>query len=70
MFCNKWNKAGGRASWKNVSDMGPHEAGFLKLDTSKIKTKIGWKSRTGIGDAIDRIIEWVNVYNAHGDIPS
>lgn len=70
MFCDRWNKAGGRASWKNVSDMGPHEAGFLKLDTSKIKTKIGWKSRTGICDAIDRIIEWVNVYNAHGDIPS
>lgn len=69
IFCNKWNMSHSGASWKNVSDMGPHEAGFLKLDTSKIKTRLGWKSKTGISDAIDMIIEWVDVWNKGEDIP-
>ena len=70
MFCNKWNKDHDGASWKSESDMGPHEAGFLKLDTSKIRTKLLWKNKTTISDAIDRIIEWVDVWNGKGDIPS
>ncbi len=70
MFCNKWNKNHAGASWKNVSDKGPHEAGYLRLDTSRIKQKLGWKRKTDVSTAIDRIIEWVDVWNMGGDIPA
>lgn len=44
LFCEKWNRlTENEISWKNVSDGGPHEANFLKLDCSKLKTVFGWK---------------------------
>ena len=41
LFCNAWTGV----SWKNVCDEGPHEASFLKLDCSLIKSKTGWKPK-------------------------
>ncbi|SER94322.1 CDP-glucose 4,6-dehydratase [Butyrivibrio fibrisolvens] len=70
MFCHKWNMIYSGASWQNVSDKGPHEAGFLKLDTSKIRQKLGYKRRTNVSDALDRIIEFTKVLIDKGDIPS
>ena len=43
MFCNAW---GNGLSWENKSDGGPHEANFLKLDCSKLKTTFGWHHST------------------------
>ena len=40
LFCNSW---GGEAAWENLYQGGPHEANFLKLDCSKIRTAFGWK---------------------------
>lgn len=65
LFCRCW---GGGASWENVSDGGPHEAAFLKLDCSKVKGRIGWKPRWHIGQAVEKTVEWARVYQSHGDI--
>ena len=43
-FCAKWGEG---LKWVNKYDGGPHEANFLKLDCSKLKTTFGWK-RYGI----------------------
>ena len=57
-FCNTWKKITGKeVQWINKYDGGPHEAGFLKLDCSKIKSVFGWKSRWSIGMAIEKTIE-------------
>lgn len=65
LFCQAWQEG---LSWKNVSDGGPHEAAFLKLDCSLIKSKIGWKPRWNIQTAVEKTVEWTKVYQAQGDI--
>ena len=66
LFCEKW---GDGASWKNVAEANaPHEANFLKLDCSKIKSVMHWKPRWHIADAIEKTAEWSRVYLAGGDV--
>lgn len=68
MFCNKWGES---ANWKDVSEANaPHEANFLKLDCSKIKSTFGWKPRWSVGEAIEKIVEWTKVYLDSGDVPA
>ena len=40
----------------------PHEANFLKLDSSKARRELGWKPRWHIGAAIDKIVAWTKAY--------
>lgn len=52
LFCEKW---GDRAAWENQAEANaPHEASFLKLDCSRIKSVFGWKPRWHIEDAIEQ----------------
>lgn len=67
LFCKSWSNG---LKWINVSEKGPHEANFLKLDCSKIKSVFGWNPRWGIQEAIDKTVEWSKVYYSNGDIPS
>jgi CDP-glucose 4,6-dehydratase len=56
VFCKNW---GDGASWKNVSDKNaPHEAGFLRLDSSKIKREFGWLPKWNIQQAVEKTVEW------------
>lgn len=66
LFCEKW----GNIAWINKWDGGPHEAGFLKLDCSKLKSVLNWKPRWHIDEAIEKTVEWTKVYLEQGDIPS
>lgn len=66
LFCQKW---GNGQSWENKSVYGPHEANFLKLDCSKLKSTFGWRPRWNINEAIDKTVDWIKVYLAKGDIP-
>ena len=67
MFCEKWGEG---LKWINQYDGGPHEANFLKLDCSKLKTTFGWKPRWNVAEALDKVVEWTKVYFADGDIPA
>ena len=66
LFCDVWGQG---MRWENRWDGGPHEANFLKLDCSKIKTTFGWKPRWHIREAIEKTVEWTNVWMQGGDIP-
>lgn len=71
LFCRKWNSAGLTAmdaAWKNIGNNGPHEASFLKLDCSRMKTVFRWQPRWHIDDAMDRIIEWTGARLGGNDI--
>ena len=59
IFCHQW---GDRLSWKNVSVEGPHEANFLKLDCSKIKSRLQWQPRWHIEDALRETVVWAKAY--------
>ena len=49
-------------TWENHWVGGPHEANFLKLDCSKIKTVFGWKPRYTVKEAVEKTVEWSKEY--------
>ena len=69
LFCEKWNKLTGSCiQWINRYDGGPHEANFLKLDCSRLKKTLGWSPRWDAKTAIEKVVEWSDVYFKQGDI--
>ena len=84
LFCDKWNgavdqraSAAGagnaaatlnKASWVNKHDGGPHEANFLKLDCSKIKSTFGWSPVWNVETTMEKIVEWSVAYLTGGDV--
>ena len=69
LFCNKWNKAtGDNIKWIDQYDGGPHEANFLKLDCSKLKSTFGWKPRWSVDMAMEKIVEWTLAYESGEDV--
>lgn len=65
LFCKAW---GNNLTWVNKSDDGPHEANFLKLDCSKLKTKFNWKPVWGIEKAIAKTVEWSKTFENGGNV--
>lgn len=65
MFCTAW---GHGLSWINKHDGGPHEANFLKLDCSKLKSCYGWSPRWGVKEAIEKTVEWAKAYAEGKDL--
>lgn len=59
LFCKHY---GNGLMWVNKHDGGPHEAAFLKLDSSKVKEVFGYKPRWHIDEAIQKTVEWTDVY--------
>lgn len=59
-FCDAWDDG---CTWKNLSEKNaPHEANFLKLDCSLIKSKFNWQPRLNVHEAIDYTVEWSKAY--------
>lgn len=68
LFCQAW---GDGMTWENRSEVNaPHEANFLKLDCSKIKTTFGWTPRWHMQEAIQKTVEWSKVWMDGGDVPA
>lgn len=66
IFCKVW---GGSAEWINDSEENaPHEANFLKLDCSKIKSVLNWKPRWNIRQAVEKTVEWSKAYLNNEDV--
>lgn len=65
LFCEKW---GENQTWVNQNVGGPHEANFLRLDCSRIKSRLGWTPRWSIGEAIEQTCKFTRVYLQKGNI--
>lgn len=64
-------KLGEGFTWFDQAEPGaPHEANFLKLDCSKLKTIFGWRPRWHIDQAVENTVEWTRVWLAGGGIPA
>jgi CDP-glucose 4,6-dehydratase len=59
---------GERAGWQVDRASHPHEAHFLKLDSSKARARLDWAPRLRLGEALEWIVEWYRDYAAAGDI--
>lgn len=68
LFCRSW---GGGARWEDRAEPNaPHEATFLKLDCSKIKSAFGWKPRWHIAECMEMTCRFSKVWLGGGDIPA
>jgi CDP-glucose 4,6-dehydratase len=54
----------GSGRWEVVTqnENAPHEASYLKLDSAKSMTRLGWKPVYNIDEAIQKTIEWYRKY--------
>ena len=59
LFCRAW---GDGLRWIDRYDGGPHEAGFLKLDCSKLKRVFGWQPRLDVKAAVEWTVDWTRAY--------
>jgi CDP-glucose 4,6-dehydratase len=59
-------RCGGRV--EVTGDPQPYEAEFLKLDTVKARTKLGWTPRWHLREALDRTIEWHRAWRGGADM--
>lgn len=67
MFCKKWGEG---VSWENQAETNaPHEASFLKLDCSKLKTTFEWKPTWHMDTTIDMVCSWTKEWLNDGNIP-
>ena len=59
LFVKKWGEG---ISCINRHDGGPHEASFLKLDCSKLKSTFGWQPRWNLDMAVEETVEWAKAW--------
>ena len=55
LFIKFW---GNGIEWVNQYDGGPHEANYLKLDSSRLKSRLGWTPRWDTETAVKKTVEW------------
>ena len=68
LFCQAW---GDGAAWENRAEANaPHEANFLKLDCSKLKSTFGWKPRWHMAECMQKTVAFSKVWLSGGDIPA
>ena len=68
LFCKSWGQGAG---WETKVESGaPHEANYLKLDCSKLKTTFGWKSKWHIEKCIRQVCRFSRIWMEQGDIPA
>jgi CDP-glucose 4,6-dehydratase len=58
-MCRHWD---GNSCYKVDSAEHPHEAHYLRLDSSKAGMRLGWRPRWDLDKAIDSIIQWTRGY--------
>ena len=65
MFIRHWGEG---ASKLVRSDGGPHEAGYLKLDCSKLKSVFGWQPVWSLDKAVEKTVQWSRCMLEGGDV--
>lgn len=65
-FCEIW---GDGAEWINQAEKNaPHEAGFLRLDCTKLKDTFSWKPKWNIRRAVEKTCEFSKVWLSGGNV--
>ncbi|MBN2909549.1 CDP-glucose 4,6-dehydratase [Polycladomyces sp. WAk] len=64
-ICNKWGRG---ASFELDRSIQPHEAHYLKLDSSRARMELGWRPRWTVEEALERVIEWARAYQENRDL--
>lgn len=71
LFSDAWNtRSTLEFKYEIIKNDGPHEANFLKLDSSLVKSVFDWKPKWGVKTAVEKTIDWTIAYNTQADIGS
>ena len=54
-------------TWEHDGGEHPHEAGLLKLDSSRARMRLGWTPRWDLDAGLDALVEWTRAYAAGED---
>jgi CDP-glucose 4,6-dehydratase len=54
------------ARWCRDGGEHPHEAAYLRLDSSKAKTELGWRPLLPLEQSLDMTVEWYRQFDAGG----
>lgn len=65
LFCRCW---GEDMKWIDRYDGGPHEANFLKLDCSRLKSVFAWQPVWDLAAAVGCTVEWSKVMRDSGNV--
>ena len=49
---------GEQSAWRTDGGPHPHEAHYLKLETSNARARLGWCPRWSLSTALDLIVDW------------
>ncbi len=58
----------GAPTWVADSAPHPHEAGYLKLDSSRARSRLGWRPRLALDQALEWVVEWHRLHAVGGDV--
>lgn len=58
------------ARWELDGGAHPHEAHYLKLDSSKARTRLGWQPRWHLDQALEQTLAWQRAWLAKQDMRS
>jgi CDP-glucose 4,6-dehydratase len=63
----RWSQ---RPTWDHDRGPHPHEAHYLKLDSSRARMRLGWRPPVPLGVALDSIVAWYEALEAGADMRS
>jgi CDP-glucose 4,6-dehydratase len=58
---------GGNPTWQGDTKSSPHEANFLKLDISKVRSRLGWHPRWSLETALQQVTSWHQAWLSRED---
>lgn len=56
------------ASWQIDEQPQLHEANYLRLDSSKARSQLGWQPRWGLDTALEKIVDWHQAWHNQKDM--
>ncbi len=58
LFCSNWSGS----NYVVINYNGPHEANFLKLDSSKARNTLKWSPKWDVKEAVHNTVEWYKAF--------
>lgn len=59
---------GNSATWTRDNSESVHEAGYLKLDSSKARAELGWQSHLSLQVALEWLVDWYVAWHQGGEM--
>jgi CDP-glucose 4,6-dehydratase len=58
----------GEVRWEHDAGLHVHEAHWLKVDSSRARTRLGWRPRWNLDGGLDALVEWYAAYAGGADV--